>query len=60
MAMKKYFTKNEAGEFEEIEVMYRRVDEFEEMIKRGEIWDGKTLSAWAMAREHVLNLIKTV
>lgn len=38
---------------EEIEVIYRRVDEFEEMIKRGEIWDGQTLAAWTMSREMV-------
>jgi len=38
---------------EQIEVIYRRVDEFEDMIRRGEIIDGNTLGAWALAREHV-------
>lgn len=39
---------------EEIEIIYRRPDEFEDMIKRGEIWDGQTLAAWAMARDRVM------
>lgn len=39
---------------EEIEVMYRRPDQFEEMIQRGEIVDGVTLSAWQMVRTFVL------
>lgn len=39
---------------EDIEVMYRRPDEFEDMIRRGEVFDGQTLAAWALAREHVL------
>lgn len=36
--------------FEHTEVILRRVDEFEEMIKRGEIWNGQTLGAWTMVR----------
>lgn len=36
--------------FESTEVILRRVDEFENMIKQGEIWDGQVLAAWAMAR----------
>lgn len=39
---------------ENTEVLYRRVDEFEDMIKRGEIWDGQMLAVWALARELVL------
>lgn len=39
---------------EDIEVVLRRPDELEEMIRRGEIWDGDTLAAWALARERVL------
>ncbi len=42
---------------EEIEVLYRRLDEFEEMVKRGEIWDGQTLAAWALAREKVIHIL---
>jgi len=34
---------------ESMEILYRRLDEFEDMIKRGEIWDGQTLAAWATA-----------
>lgn len=37
---------------EEIEVLTRRPDEIEAMIVRGEIWDGTTLAAWALARDH--------
>lgn len=40
-----------------MEVIYRRVDEFEDMIRRGEIWDGATLAAWALSRERVLRKI---
>jgi ADP-ribose pyrophosphatase len=36
--------------YESTEVILRRVDEFENMIKQGEIWDGQVLAAWAMAR----------
>lgn len=41
-----------------IEVMYRRVDEFDAMIKRGEVWDGITLAAWMLCRDYVYNLIE--
>ncbi len=33
------------------EIILRRPDELEEMIKRGEIWDGQTLAAWSLARD---------
>jgi len=36
---------------ESIEVIIRRPDELEAMIKRGEIWCGRTLAAWALARD---------
>ncbi|TSC84781.1 MAG: ADP-ribose pyrophosphatase [Parcubacteria group bacterium Gr01-1014_13] len=39
---------------EHTEVILRRVDEFENMIKQGEIWDGQVLAAWAMARDFLL------
>ncbi len=42
----------------DIEVMIRRVDELEEMIQRGEIWNGQTLATWALARDRVFKLIK--
>ncbi len=35
---------------EAIETLSRRVDELEDIIKRGEIWDGETLAAWGLAR----------
>ena len=41
-----------------IETLLRRVDEFEDMIKNGEIWDGQTLASWCMARDYVKNLVK--
>jgi ADP-ribose pyrophosphatase len=42
---------------ENIEVMIRRIDEFEEMVERGEIWDGQTLAAWAMAKNRVYKIL---
>lgn len=39
---------------ETTEIILRRPDEFEDMIRRGEIWDGETLAAWAIARERVV------
>lgn len=39
---------------EEVETMYRRPDEIESMIQRGEITDGPTLSSWALARHRLL------
>lgn len=44
------------SEEETTEVIYRRIDEFEDMIKRGEIWDGQTLASWAMVRDHLANI----
>lgn len=43
-------------EYEVTEVILRRVDEFENMIKQGEIWDGQVLAAWAIARDLLLNI----
>ncbi len=39
---------------ESTEVILRRVDEFENMIKQGEIWDGQVLAAWALVRDLLL------
>lgn len=33
---------------EHIEVLYRRPDEIDEMIRKNEIWDGQTMATWAM------------
>lgn len=53
------YIQNEQGEqvldtTEDIEVLYRRPDEIEDMIRRGDIWDGPTLAAWAMVRHKFL------
>lgn len=39
---------------EDIEVIYRRIDEFQDMIERNEIWDSQTLAAWSMVRHYFL------
>lgn len=39
---------------EEIELLYRRPDEIEDMIRRGDIWDGQTLATWALVRHRFL------
>lgn len=39
---------------EDIEILYRRPDEVEDMIRRGDIWDGPTLAAWAIVRHKFL------
>ncbi len=40
---------------EDIEVMYRRPDEVDEMIRRNDIWDGQTMAAWALVHHHFLH-----
>ena len=42
-------------ETEEIEVIYRRPDEIDRMIRKNEIWDGQTMAAWAMVHHHFLH-----
>jgi ADP-ribose pyrophosphatase len=44
--------KQQLSDTEDIEVMYRRPDEIDDMIKRNDIWDGETMAAWAMARSN--------
>ena len=39
---------------EEIEVIYRRPDEIDEMIRKNEIWDGQTMATWAMVYQQFL------
>lgn len=41
-------------ETESVEILFRRPDEFEDMIRRGEIWDGQTLASWAIVRDKLL------
>jgi len=38
---------------EDIEVIFRRPDEINEMIKRGEIWSGQTLATWTLIRDFI-------
>ena len=40
---------------EEIEVLYRRPDEIDEMIRRNDIWDGQTMATWALVHHHFLH-----
>ncbi|MBU0661409.1 NUDIX hydrolase [Patescibacteria group bacterium] len=42
-------------ETEDIELVYRKVSEVEDMIRRNDIWDGMSLAAWALARHHMYN-----
>jgi ADP-ribose pyrophosphatase len=44
----------QSSPMEKTEVLLRRIDEFEEMIKRGDIWDGQALAAWMMVRSLVI------
>ncbi len=36
-----------------LETILRRPDEFDEMIRRGEVWDGQILAVWALARDYI-------
>ncbi len=47
-------SKPQSTEDEVTEVLMRRPDEFENMIKHGEIWDGQVLAAWALVRDLLL------
>lgn len=49
-------TEQKLEQTELIEVIYRRVDEFDDMIKRGEIQDGQTLAVWAMVRNYLADI----
>lgn len=39
---------------EEIEVLYRRPEDIEQMIRQNEIWDGQTMATWSLVRHHFL------
>lgn len=43
----------ELEEMEDIEVLYRRPDEIDRLVRHDDICDGITLAAWALARSHV-------
>lgn len=42
----------ELDDTEEIELVYRRPDEFQDMVERNEIWDSQTLAAWSLVRHY--------
>lgn len=42
---------NSLDAVEDIELVLRRPDEINEMIKRGEIWSGQTLATWTLVRD---------
>jgi len=39
---------------EDMDVLYRRPDEIEEMIKNNEIWNGLTMAVWSLVRHHLI------
>ncbi len=40
---------------ESIELIVRRPDEVDQMVRKNEIWDGQTLAAWALVHHHLLH-----
>lgn len=50
-------TEDKSDETERIETLCRRIDEFNHMIRNGEVWDGQTLASWAIARDYIYNFI---
>lgn len=43
---------------EDIELVLRRPDEINEMIKRGEIWSGQALATWTLVRDLLIPIKK--
>lgn len=39
---------------EPMELMPRRIDEIEDLIKHNQIWDGQSLAVWALVRPHLM------
>ena len=39
---------------EDIELLYRKPAEIDEMIHSGDVWCGQTIAAWFLARNHLL------
>lgn len=48
-------TQQNLDDTEQIEVLLRRPDEVDEMVRKNEIWDGQTLAAWAMVHHEFLH-----
>jgi 8-oxo-dGTP pyrophosphatase MutT (NUDIX family) len=42
-------------ELEDIEVLYRRPDEVDQMVRKNEIWCGQSLAAWALVHHYFLH-----
>lgn len=47
-------TKKQNNPQEPSELVLRRIDEMDDLVRRNEIWDGQTLAVWAMVRPHLL------
>lgn len=43
---------------EEFEVIKLTVQEFQDIVDKGEIWDGMTLAAWSLAKRRVFNYLQ--
>ncbi|OIO18654.1 MAG: hypothetical protein COY69_01920 [Candidatus Magasanikbacteria bacterium CG_4_10_14_0_8_um_filter_32_14] len=39
---------------EEIDILYRKPEDLEEMIRNNEIWDGMTMATWSLVRHHLM------
>lgn len=40
-------------ESEDIEILYRRIDEVDRMIQQGDIWCGQSIAAWFFAKQYL-------
>ncbi len=40
-------------ESEEIEIIVRKPEEIDDMIQRGDIWDGMSIATWTLVRKHI-------
>ncbi|MBI2990242.1 MAG: NUDIX hydrolase [Candidatus Magasanikbacteria bacterium] len=45
----------ELDDTEEIELLYRRPDEIEDMIRRNDIWDGQSMASWSLVRHYFID-----
>lgn len=45
--------KQELDDTEQIEILYRSPEEIDDMIANNDIWDGRSLAVWALARQHI-------
>lgn len=46
-------TEQKPDSTEEFEILFKTIQEFESMIKGKQIWDGMTLAAWSLVRDHI-------